>query len=341
MRIAIDGFGGDNAPDEVIKGAVAAVKEYGVEVAITGSEKLLLERFKALGLSTDGITLVDANGVIEIEDNPMDIRKAKADSSMGKAFGLVVNGEADAFVSAGSTAALVVGGSMIVGRIKGVKRPALAPVMPSISNYYMLMDGGANLECRPEMLQQFAVMGSIYMDKIMDCQSPRVGLLNIGTEEEKGRELELETYKLLQNTPLNFIGNVEAREVPLGACDVIITDGYTGNIFLKTVEGMGRFMKRSLKETIFGSGISRVGAVFAMGGIKKVSKKMDYKEVGGSPLLGTSKPVIKAHGSSDAKAFKNAIRQAKEFVENNVISEIEESLKNLKAAESNPVSSDV
>lgn len=334
MRIAIDGFGGDNAPAEVIKGAAAAVKEYGVEVAITGDEQKLRACFKELGASMDGITIVDADGVIEIEDNPMDIRKAKANSSMGKAFQLVVNGEADAFVSAGSTAALVVGGSMVVGRIKGVKRPALAPVMPSISNYYMLLDGGANLECRPEMLQQFAVMGSIYMDKIMNCQSPRVGLLNIGAEEEKGRELEHETYALLKNTPLNFIGNVEAREVPLGACDVIVTDGFTGNIFLKTVEGMGRFMKRSLKETVFGGGVARIGAVFAMGGIKKVSKNMDYKEVGGSPLLGTQKPVIKAHGSSDEKAFKNAIRQAKEFVENNVISEIEASLADLKSASS-------
>lgn len=322
MKIAVDAFGGDNAPDEVIKGAADAVKEYGVEVVLTGDEAKIKERMKALGVKSDSISVVNANGVIEIEDNPMDIRKAKADCSMGVAFQLVKNGEADAFVSAGSTAALVVGGTTIIGRIKGVKRPSLAPVMPSINGYYMLLDGGANVECRPEMLQQFAVLGSVYMDKIMNVQSPRVALLNVGTEDEKGRELEQETNALLKNTPVNYIGNTEAREVPLGACDVIVTDGFTGNVFLKTVEGMGRFMKMSLKSIFYRNFKTKIGAALTMKGIKAVSKQMDYKEVGGSPLLGTAKPVIKAHGSSDAKAFKNAIRQAKEFIENNAISEM-------------------
>lgn len=322
MRIAVDAFGGDNAPDEVIKGAAEAVREYGVEVVLTGDEKKINERIAALGTDKTGISIEHAEGVIQIEDDPMDIRKAKADCSMGKAFKLVNEGKADAFVSAGSTAAIVVGGTVVTGRLKGVKRPALVPIMPSTEGLYLLLDGGANAECRPEMLLQFAVMGSVYQEKIMGIKNPRVGLLNIGAEEEKGRELEHGAYELLKNSGLNFVGNVEGRDVPLGAVDVIVTDGFTGNIFLKTVEGMGKFMKKALKEDIFGGGISKVGALFSVKGIKKISKQMDYREVGGSPLLGSAKPVFKAHGSSDALAFKNAIRQAKEFVEKDVNSQI-------------------
>lgn len=322
MKIAVDAFGGDNAPDEVIKGAVQAVKAYGVTVVLTGNEEIIHSRFRELGLSEENIEVVNADGVIQIEDNPMDIRKAKADCSMGKAFQLVINGEADAFVSAGSTAAIVVGGTMLTGRLKGVKRPSLTPIMPSSTGYYLLSDGGANVECRPEMLLQFGVMGSIYMNKVMGVENPRVGLLNIGAEDEKGRDLEREANELLKKSGLNYVGNTEGREVPLGAVDVIVTDGFTGNIYLKTVEGMGKFMKKALKETIFGGGLSKVGAVFALGGIKKLTKQMDYREVGGSPLLGAAKPVFKAHGSSDAVAFCNAIRQAKEFVEKDVNSEI-------------------
>lgn len=326
MKIAVDAFGGDNAPDEVIKGAVEAVEMYGVDVILTGDENTIHERFKALGLSEKGIEVVHADGVIQIEDNPLDIRKAKKDCSMGKAFQLVVNGEADAFVSAGSTAAIVVGGTMVTGRLKGVKRPSLTPLLPGANGTYLLTDGGANSECRPEMLVQFAVMGSIYMEKLMGIKNPRVGLLNIGTEAEKGRELEQQTHELLKNSNLNFVGNTEAREVPLNAVDVIVTDGFTGNIYLKTVEGMGKYMKKALKETIFGGGISKIGALFCMKGIKAVSKQTDYREIGGSPLLGSAKAVIKAHGSSDAKAFRNAIRQAKEYVEKNVGAEIEAAL---------------
>lgn len=326
MRIAIDAFGGDNAPDEVIKGAALAIEEYGVEVILTGDEKIINERIDALGVSRNNIEIVDADGVIAIEDNPLDIRKAKANSSMGVAFRMVNEGKADAFLSAGSTAAIVVGGTMVIGRLKGVKRPALVPIMPSYTGLYLLLDGGANSECRPEMLLQFAVMGSIYAEKAMGIEKPRVGLLNIGAEDEKGRDLEKGARELLLASNLNFVGNTEAREVPMGAVDVIVTDGFTGNIYLKTVEGMGRFMKRTLKETIFGGPVSKIGAVFAMGGIKKVSKLMDYREVGGSPLLGCSKPVFKAHGSSDALAFKNAVRQAKEFVDNNVNEEIAKAL---------------
>ncbi len=326
ITVAMDAFGGDNAPDEVIKGAEQAVKAYGVGIILCGDENKIKERMKALGISENNITVRSADGVIKIEDTPTDIRKSKLNSSMGTAFQLVKNGEADAFISAGSTAALVVGGTTLIGRIKGVKRPSLAPIIPSVNQSYILLDGGANVECRPEMLAQFAVMGSVYMDKIMNVQSPRVGLLNVGTEDEKGRELELEAHKLLSEGPVNFTGNIEGREAALGGCDVLVTDGFTGNIYLKTVEGMGKFMKISLKQLFFKNIGTKIGAAFTMKGIKALSAKMDYRETGGSPLLGTAKPVIKAHGSSDARAFKNAVRQAKEFIENNVIEEITSTL---------------
>ncbi|MBQ3841543.1 MAG: phosphate acyltransferase PlsX [Ruminiclostridium sp.] len=332
MRIAIDAFGGDNAPDEVIKGAAEAVKEYNVEVILTGDEAKIKERISALGVPMTGLSIENAEGVIQIEDDPMDIRKSKAGCSMGRAFALVNEGKADAFVSAGSTAAIVVGGTVVTGRLKGVKRPALVPIMPSTEGLYLLLDGGANAECRPEMLLQFAVMGSVYMEKVMGVSKPRVGLLNIGAEEEKGRELEHGAYELLKSSGLNFVGNVEARDVPLGACDVIVTDGFTGNVYLKTVEGMGKFLKKALKEDIFGSGLAKIGALFSMKGIKKISKQMDYREVGGSPLLGSAKPVIKAHGSSDAIAFKNAIRQANEFAANDVNGTIAAALAKLSAS---------
>jgi len=330
MTIAIDGFGGDHAPDEVIKGAAAAVAEYGVNVIITGDAKTLESRFAELGVPDVGIKIEPADGVIEIHDNPLDIRTSKAGTSMGVAFALVKEGRADAFLSAGSTAAITVGGTMIIGRAKGVKRPALSPIMPSISGNYILLDGGANLECRPEMLLQFGVMGSVYMEKVAGIASPRVGLLNIGTEEEKGRDLEKAAFELLKAAPLNFKGNAEARDVPLGEFDAVVTDGFTGNIFLKTVEGMGSYMKRSLKDIFMKNASGKVGYLFAKNGVKDVTKKADYREIGGSPLLGTAKPVIKAHGSSDALAFKNAIRQAKEFAETGVVAEIENILKQVK-----------
>lgn len=326
MKIAIDAFGGDNAPDEVVKGAVDAVKEYGVDIVLTGDTKKLDECFERLGLSKDHITFEQADGVIEIEDNPKMILKEKKNCSMGVAMQMVADGRADAMISAGSTAALVMGGTLIVKRIKGVKRPSLTPVMPGLNNMYILLDGGANVDCRPDMLRQFAVMGSVYMNKIMGVDNPKVGLLNVGAEEEKGRELEQETYALLKNSTLNFTGNVEARNAALGEVDVVVTDGFTGNIYLKTVEGMGKFMKASLKKIFFRNLGTKIVAMFTMKGIKEISKQMDYRETGGSPLLGTAKPVLKAHGSSDALAFKNAVRQAKDFVERNVIAEMEKVL---------------
>ncbi|MCL2697737.1 MAG: phosphate acyltransferase PlsX [Oscillospiraceae bacterium] len=329
VRVALDAFGGDHAPDKVILGAAAAVAEINdMEIILTGDEKTIKSRMEALGVSDKNITIVNADGVIEIEDDPMLIRTVKKESSMGKAFGLVASGRADAFVSAGSTAAMVVGATTLVGRMKGVKRPALAPLMPGISGYYMLLDGGANMECRAEMLAQFGVMGSIFMQKIMGVENPRVGLLNVGSEREKGRELEQKAYEALKNSPVNFIGNIEGRDPTMNLCDVAVTDGFTGNIYLKAIEGMGAFMKASLRGIFTASAGSKVGYLLSKKGVKALSKKTDYREVGGSPLLGIKKPVIKAHGSSDERAFKNAIHQAVNFC--GAIGEIEAGIAALK-----------
>ncbi len=334
MKIVIDGFGGDNAPDEVLKGAARAVKELGIEVAVTGDEAILKQRMAELKIPAEGIELVHAaGGVMAVEDNPRSILKDKADTSMGVAFRMVADGKADAVISAGSTAAIVVGGTMICKRIKGVKRAALVPVMPATGGHrYCVLDGGANIEVRPEMLQQFAIMGSLFMQKTMGVKNPRVGLLNIGTEEEKGRELEQQTLALLRKTPnINFVGFVEARDVPLAAVDVLVTDGFSGNVYLKACEGMGGLVKDALKKMFFANLLTKIGALCVKKQLDQFSKQMDYKTTGGSPLLGTAKPVFKAHGSSDGVAFFGAFRQAKMFVENNAIDEMTAAIAQLAA----------
>ena len=338
MRIVIDGFGGDNAPDEVLKGAALAVEGLGVEVSVTGEVAVLKERMKALGVPENGITLVPAEGVITTEDNPLSVAKQKNGTSMGVAFNMLAKGEADAAISAGSTAAIVVGGTTIAKRIKGVKKAALVPLMPCIGGKrYCVLDGGANLYCTADMLQQFAIMGSCFMAATMGIEKPRVGLLNIGTEDEKGRELEHETRALLEKSPINFVGYVEAREVPLGAVDVLITDGFTGNVFLKACEGMGVLMKDALKSMFYANTLTKVGALCVKKQLDEFSRQMDYKTIGGSPLLGTAKPVFKAHGASDAKAFFGAFRQAKLFVENNAIAQMTEGIAKLKVEEADNV----
>lgn len=237
----------------------------------------------------------------------------------------------DAFVSAGSTGALVVGSTFIAKRLKGVKRPALAPILPTANGHLILMDGGANVDCRPEMLMQFGIMGSCYMEKVMGVKSPKVGLLNVGAEDTKGRELDKEAYKLLTNAHVDFYGNLEAREMPKGVCQVAVSDGFTGNIALKLYEGMGSFFAGELKGMLTDGLSGKLAALLILKKVKAFKKKLDYKEVGGAVLMGISKPVIKAHGSSDAKAFYNAIRQAKQCVDGDVIGEISRALENCKA----------
>lgn len=321
MRVIVDAFGGDNAPLEVIKGCARAVSELGVNVVLTGSRNKIEKCAAENGISLSGIEIEHTDDVFDIHEEPKEIIKSGSNSSMALGLRLLSEGNGDAFVSAGSTGALVMGATFIVKRIKGIKRVAPSPVMPADKGSFVLVDAGANTECRPEMLVQFAVMGSAYMEKVMGVKDPKVGLLNIGSEETKGRELEIAAYKLLEESGLNFVGNIEARDMPKGEVQVVVTDGFTGNIALKLYEGMGSFFSKKLK-WIF-SGLGKIGAIVSLGKIKELRRQMDYKEVGGSALLGVKKPVIKAHGSSDATAFFNAARQAKKIVDGNVIGEIE------------------
>lgn len=320
-RIIVDAFGGDNAPLEVIKGCARAVSELGVQIVLTGSEEKIKKCAEDNGISLDNMEIVHTDEVFDIHEEPKEIIKSGKNTSMAIGMQLLAEDKGDAFVSAGSTGALVMGATFIVKRIKGIKRVAPAPVMPADKGSFILLDAGANTECRPEMLVQFAVMGSAYMEKVMGVKNPKIGLLNIGAEETKGRELEIEAYRLLSESGLNFVGNLEARDIPKGNCDVVVTDGFTGNIVLKLYEGMGSFFAKKLKWIFSGAGA--VGALFSMGKIKDFKKQMDYRETGGSALMGVKKPVVKAHGSSDSTAFFNAIRQAVQCVDGKVIESIE------------------
>lgn len=330
-KIIVDAFGGDNAPLEVIKGCERAVRELGVSIILTGSEEKIKKCAAENGLSLSGIEIVHTDDVFDIHEEPKEIIKSGKNSSMAVGLTLLSEGKGDAFVSAGSTGALVMGATFIVKRIKGIKRIAPSPVLPGDKGSFILLDAGANTECRPEMLVQFAVMGSAYMEKVMGVKSPKVGLLNIGSEETKGRELEIEAYKLLEKSGLNFAGNIEARDLPKGEVQVVVTDGFTGNIVLKLYEGMGSFFAKKVKWIFSGAG--KLGAIFSLGKIKAFRKQMDYKEVGGSALLGVRKPVIKAHGSSDGTAFFNAVRQAKKCVEGNVAGVTESYVARMSAAD--------
>lgn len=325
-KIIVDAFGGDNAPLEVIRGCEQAVKELGAEIILTGSRDKIKKCAEENGISLEGMEIEHTDDVFDIHEEPKEIIKSGKNSSMALGMKLLAENKGDAFVSAGSTGALVMGATFIVKRIKGIKRIAPSPVLPADKGSFILLDAGANTECRPEMLVQFAVMGSAYMETVMDIKSPKVALLNIGSEETKGRELETETYRLLSESGLNFVGNIEARDLPKGECQVVVTDGFTGNIVLKLYEGMGSFFSKKMKWIFSGAGA--LGAVFSLGKIKNFKKQMDYRETGGSALMGVKKPVIKAHGSSDAKAFFNAVRQAQKCVDGNVIGLIEKYVKN-------------
>jgi glycerol-3-phosphate acyltransferase PlsX len=323
MKIIVDAFGGDNSPLAVIQGSADAVKDLGVNVVLTGDKKKIKQVAKDNSISLEGIEIIHADSVIDIHEEPTRVIKERKDCSMAVGLQALADDKGDAFVCAGSTGALVVGSTFIAKRIKGIKRPALAPIMPNEKGYFMLLDAGANVDCRPEMIVQFAIMGSTYMEKVMGIKNPRVGLVNVGAEDTKGRELEKETYKLLQKAPVNFCGNCEARDVPSGKFDVVVSDGFTGNVVLKLYEGMAKFFANELKAMLTDGVKSKIGALLLMDKVKAFKNKVDYKEVGGAVLLGISKPVIKAHGSSDARAFYNAIRQAKQCVEGNIIETIQ------------------
>ena len=326
MRIAVDAFGGDNAPLEIIKGAADAVKEYGVEIVLTGNEEVIKKCAADNGIDISKMEIAHIEGIFDMHDQPTDIVRSKKDTSLGLALQLVADGKADAFVSAGSTGAVVAGATFIIKRIKGIKRPALGTVLPSKTRRFILMDCGANAECRPEMLQQFGIMSSLYMKNVEGVENPEVGLLNIGTEDTKGTPLQLEAYKLLQESPVNFIGNVESRDVPAGVCDCIIADGFTGNVALKLYEGVAMTLMKMVKGVFLTNIKTKIAYLLAKKPLMGLKKFADYGDIGGAPLLGVKKPVIKAHGGSNAKAIKNAIRQAKLCIENDVIGKISEDL---------------
>ena len=335
MKIIVDAFGGDNAPLEVIKGSRMAVDELGYEIVLVGNEKIIKDEAEKNNISLSGITIVHAPDVISMDDEPMDVMKSKSNSSMSKGLQLLALGEGDAFVSAGNSGALAVGATLKVKRIKGIKRCAFAPVIPKDKGFFMLIDSGANVECRPEMLRQFAVMGYIYMKNVMVVENPRVGLANVGTEKTKGDELRYETFNLLQETKnINFIGNIEARDIPGDIADVVVADGFTGNIILKLYEGMAKSVFGKIKDIFKKNFKGKLAASLIMPELKELKKRMDYSEHGGAPLMGISKPVFKAHGSSDAKTFKSAIRLAGEYVKRNVVGLISKSLEEYNSSES-------
>ena len=330
MKIIVDAFGGDNAPLEIIKGCAEATKELDIDIMLTGSEAEIRRVAQENQISLDRIEIADAPDVITMEDAAGDIMKAKSNSSMAVGLKKLAAGEGDAFLSAGNSGALVVGATMIVKRIKGVKRVAFAPVMPKDKGFFMLIDSGANVDCKPEMLRQFGVMASIYVEKVMGVKNPRVGLANVGVEEHKGGELQHAAFALLKDSPVNFIGNIEARDIPYDAADVIVADGFTGNCILKLYEGVAMLMMGKIKEIFKKSAKNMIAASLIMKDLKGLKKEMDYNEYGGAPIMGAAKPVFKAHGSSKAKTIKSALRLTKAYVEGNVVQEIADSIQALK-----------
>ena len=339
MKIIVDAMGGDNAPKAPVLGAIQAANEYGVEVVLVGQEErinaVLAEEKATLPA---GVTIRHASEVIEMCDDPAKAYRRKKDSSMTVGLTMVKEGEGDAFVCAGSTGALLSGATLLTKRIKGIRRAAFAPVVPTGNGGSILVDCGANAECPPEYLLQFAYMGSYYAEKALGRANPKVGLLNIGVEPSKGTALQTTVYPMLQEAceagRINFVGNIEAREAVEGAVDVIVCDGYSGNIMLKTMEGTAKVMSAELKKIFKKNPLTMLAAAIVSGGIKEMKKMMSSDEVGGTALLGIAKPVIKAHGSSNAYAFKNAIRQARDFADSGIIESITENVEVMKLKQS-------
>lgn len=330
MKIILDAMGGDNAPAEILKGAVAATAAWpDVEILAVGDAEKIAACVKENAIEMKNIEIVNATEVIEMCDEPARAVRAKKDSSMVVGLRMLAEGKGDAFVSAGSTGALHVGASLIVRTVKGVKRPALATVIPG-KTPFLLLDCGANVECRASMLEAFGVMGSVYMNKVMGLEQPRVALVNNGAEESKGTPTYVEAHQLLKNNKaIHFVGNIEPRDIPAGHADVVVADGFTGNVVLKLTEGLAKYFGSKLKEMFKKSLGTKVGYLLLKGGVADFKKSMDADEYGGAPLLGTRRPVIKAHGSSNARAIQNAIRQARLCVENDLCGVMAESLANL------------
>ncbi|HFL3156782.1 TPA: phosphate acyltransferase PlsX [Clostridioides difficile] len=323
MKIVIDGMGGDNAPKSNVEGAVNAIKEYQVDLIITGDKDLLEKEFSNYEFDRNKLEIVHTTEIIENEDKPVKAIRSKKDSSMVVALNLVKEGMADAIISAGNTGALLAGGLFVVGRIKGIDRPCLCSAIPNVKRGMTLIaDCGANADCKPKNLVEFAAMSNIYSRKVLGLENPKVALANVGLEEGKGNDLVKRSYEEIKKLDLNFIGNVEAREVINAYTDIIICDGFTGNILLKSAEGVALSVMSLIKETFMASTKSKIGALLIKDDLRKLKSFIDYSEYGGAPLLGLNGGVIKAHGSSDAKAIKNAINQGIKFSKGKVVEDI-------------------
>lgn len=328
IRVAVDAMGGDNAPDEIIKGAVeAAALREDIQVLLVGKEELIREKLKGYSYRKEQLEIVNATEVIETAEPPVAAIRTKKDSSIVVGLKLVKEEKADAFVSAGSSGAVLAGGQLLVGRIKGVERPPLAPLIPTEKGVSLLIDCGANVDARPSHLVQFAKMGSIYMEHVMGVKNPRVAIVNIGAEEEKGNALVKETYPLLKECKdLNFVGNIEAREIPHGQADVIVCEAFVGNVILKLYEGVGAVLVSKIKEGMMSSLRSKIGALLVKPALKETLKSFDATEYGGAPLLGLRGLVVKTHGSSKDKEVKNSIIQCATFKEQRINDKIKENI---------------
>jgi len=341
MKIILDAMGGDNAPMAPVMGALQAAKDFGAQIILVGRGEEILQAMQQQGIDTlpDGVEVVHADGIVDVHDDPTAAVRKHKDSSMMIALKMLSDGEGDAVISAGSTGALLSGATLIVKRVKGIRRAAMGPVMPNkAGGKTVILDCGANAECTPEFLLQFGVVGSLYAKKYLGVESPKVGLLNIGAEDTKGTPLQKEAYALLTQASekglINFVGNTEARDVPLGAVDVVVCDGFAGNVLLKSIEGTAMFMGSLMKHKIFKrSFLSKIGYLFCKSGVDEVMGMLDYRTIGGTQFLGIRKPVIKAHGSSDALAFRNAVKQAMEAAKADFSAELEQSLQALEGAE--------
>ena len=336
MKIIVDAMGGDNAPDEIVKGALDASHESDVNIVLCGRGEEILRVIEHMGLEEvpRGVEIVNASEIIGMEDDPASAVRVKKDSSLTVALSLLRDGRGDALVSAGNTGAILSGATLIVKRVRGIRRAALAPILPNATGRFVLIDSGANTECTPEYILQFALMGSYYAQDALKLNTPRIGLLNNGTEQIKGTQLHIEAYQLLKKAgdegSINFIGNVEAKETMMGACDVLVSDGFSGNIFLKSLEGMALLVMSEIKSIYKKNIITKISAVLIKKHIYSLRARMNPDTIGGTVMLGITKPVIKAHGSSNAAAIKNAIRQAADTASADIASKLHECITNFK-----------
>ena len=340
MKIILDAMGGDNAPEAPVLGAIEAAKTWGTQITLVGRGEAILEVMKKHGIDTlpEGMENANADDVVDMHDDPANVVRKRKNSSMIVGLRMLSEGLGDAFISAGSTGALLSGATLVVKRVRGIRRAAMSPAVPNkAGGRTVIVDCGANAECTPEFLLQFGMVGSIYAKKVLGIENPKVGLLNIGTEDTKGTQLQKDAYALLTDAHeqgiLNFVGNVEGRDVPMGTVDVVVCDGFSGNVLLKSIEGTAMFMGSLMKKMFKKNLLSYLAAALVKKDIKELKKLMDYREIGGTQFLGIKKPVIKAHGSSDALAFRNAVRQAVNAAENDINIELEQALAAMKSKE--------